>query len=212
MSPHLTSFFVCFVVKSSSEPNSSKKIISRWHLQVSYANVKNPSVKERKLPRKEHVAVRVCRLLWRASGVGLLVMRVACCTGWGDLVIGRCLHCCLSRRRCRQVAPRHVFVNVINTASTHIHVSCLTFGLCLNSLSLTAQQRGCSPPPHHPPAPVAVSRLSSATARPSRRLMFRMSLTSPLWPFQRRTRQGPFEACPSASPCIDNRRLSAGAD
>lgn len=93
----------------------------------------------------------MCRLPWRASRLGLLVMRVACCTGWGDLVIGRCLHCCLSRRRCRQVVRRHVFVNVINTASTHIHVSCLTFGLCLNSLSLTAQQRGCSPPLTRPP-------------------------------------------------------------
>lgn len=59
-----------------------------------------------------------------------------------------------------------MFVNVINTASAHVRVSRLTFGLCLNSLSLTAQQHGTplythTRPPHHPSTttPTPLSRL-----------------------------------------------------
>lgn len=135
--------------------------------------------------------VRSCGLLRGAGRAGLFVMRVACFPGGGGPVTGCCLHCCLSCRWCRQVAPCDVFVNVINTASAHVRVSRLTFGLCLNSLSLTAQQHDTHtppsphthttplPPPNHPPP---TSCLSSATARPSRRLMFGTSLTVPRFP------------------------------
>lgn len=164
--------------------------------------------KKRKLPQKLHVDLKICRVASAAveSQQGrLFVMRVACCTCWGDLVIGRCLHCCLSCRWCRQVAPCKVFVNVINTASAHTFMS-LVWPLAYVWTHYLWQHSSTAAPPHRS------NSLSSATARPSRRLMFRMSLTFPLWPFQRWTRQGPFEACPSTSLCIDNRRLSAGTD
>lgn len=119
----------------------------------------------------------------------------------------------------------NVFVNVINSASTLVHVFCLTFGLCLNSLSLTAQQHAPSTPVHHttpPPSPPPIhphpstSCLWSGTARPSRRLMFRTSLTVPRSHFDPFSEQrdgdllkhAPAACCASTTAFISRRRLS----
>ena len=124
----------------------------------------------------------------------------------------------------------NVFVNVINSASTLVHVFCLTFGLCLTSFSPTPHQHAPSPPvphppppppaPHPPPPPIhphpSTSCLWSGTARPSRRLMFRTSLTVPRSHFDPFSEQrdgdllkhAPAACCASTTAFISRRRLS----
>lgn len=105
--------------------------------------------------------IEVCTLL-------LFVMHVAFCTHWRDLIFGSCLHHCLS---CYCAVSLHAVMLLWIWLIRHPHtdVSCLTFGLRLNSLSLTTQQQRCASWTaliicHH--APVTLSQIQDELGGP----------------------------------------------
>lgn len=130
----------------------------------------------------------------------------------------RCCRCYCRPRQCRRFCSSAVSlpaacvcVRVICASSVHTDVSCLTFGLRLNSLSLTGD-----PPPAHPlpPQPTRHRGLSPTAACPSPCRRARSSSSvgyrAALRPSPSPTRPLP-PLTPASAICIDGCRLSASA-
>lgn len=100
---------------------------------------------------------------------------------------------CAMKCFCTYVSVCCVCLVLISTASTFMHVSCLTFGLPLNSLSLTTRRHGC-------PFLGGLITCHSSTVTSSQ---IQGDPGHPLclrWPFPLWTRLRPFEGCPCLIP------------